>query len=144
MGHNYKKKGKGQVSLLIALLLTTSAAVTAFAISEFNATNYSEVPETPSLELTITPELSAVLKLPHNLTRGQMAEFEVFVTNNRNSSVETIELLWYLSPGIETVQDVDNCTGLASGDSCVFSLIVNGTMSTILGPNEVRGEVRYG
>lgn len=147
MGHNHRKKGKGQVSLLMALLLTTGAAVTAFAVSGVNATNASEENTTLELPEDSNLNLSVRMSLPQNLTRGDAsteAEFHIFVTNEGNTTVEIVIVDWILSPGFETVAMTSNCTGLVANNTCVATLIVNSTLDVPLGLNQVRGEVRYG
>ena len=128
----------------MALLLTTGAAVTAFAVSSFNSTAPIENQTSFQLDQTPPPELLAWMEAPENLTRGNTGQFEIFVTNVGNTSASVIEVDWILSPGLETVYQNDNCTGLAPNNSCVAVVFVDVTGSTELGRNAVRGELRYG
>lgn len=147
MGRNNYKKGKGQVSLLMALLLTTGAALTAFAVSGLNATNASEETPAPEMPKTSAVNLSASMVLPRNLTRGELGQetaFRIFVTNTGNTTAEIVAVDWFLSPGIETILQTDNCSRLEANATCVATIFVNSSLETALGPNQIRGEVRYG
>lgn len=145
MGAVKSKKLKGQFSFLLAVLLTAGTAVTALAVSNMTGTNYTESDPGPEIPLNASPGISGRMLLPSNLTRGQPAVFWMFVTNTGNASVEKVHVVWHVSPGFQTVNATENCSGgLAANSSCLSRLEVNASLGVPLGINQIRGEVRYG
>lgn len=141
------KRGKGQVSLLMALLLTTGATVTAFAVSEMNETLVDGgLAEVDSVETNTenVPTLEALLLLPEMIIRGESQEFRINVTNVGDIVTNTVIVQWSLSPGIETLNQSHNCVNLMPQNSCIAKIQVQLTSDTLLGSNYVKGEIYYG
>ena len=147
MGHEGYKRGKGQVSLLMALLLTTGATVTAFAVSEMNETLVDgDLTEVKSVAESTkgVPTLEADILLPEMIIRGESQEFRINVTNVGDTVANTVYVQWQLSQGVETIVQSHNCTGLMPQDSCIARIQVQVTSNALVGGNQVKGEIYYG
>lgn len=89
------------------------------------------------------PELNIQISYPDRITRGNNIEISTKITNFGNGIAKNIVVAWQLPSGFDIISKQDNCTNLEEGSYCTSSIIVNPSISTSLGKNQILVRVNY-
>ena len=131
---------KSQAKILFFAILL-GFILTQAAIFAYNTTNNSTEVRNES---ALLPILKLDLQTPKKVTRGEVVELRASVENT-GPIAKAVRLLWKLPSGFEAISGnlEENCGDLLQNSSCSSTIRVEPSLSTKLGPNDVRVIVEY-
>jgi len=103
----------------------------------------SEIPITGDVMSEIPAELNLELFHQDKITRGEIFEIKVIISNN-GGVAKNVSVDWIIPKGFEVVSDETNeCGDLIKGESCTLNFLLETSLETQRGFNKINVEVNY-
>ena len=107
--------------------------------------NKTETPlETGEAIGTETPQIDILISYPFKITRGEVTEIKVIITNF-GAKAKNVFVNWFLPQDFEIISGnlIENCGNLNAGETCVSIINIQTSSSTLLGKNQIKVTTSY-
>ncbi len=144
--------------LLISLISASSLVIASSVINEthsgfevfpnFSFENQTVEPSNESLEKPVIPiipepKINVEIEAPERIVRGEDFKVKANIKNSGPSQIKILEVEWKLPESFKLISEKTDCQILEPESSCISEIFVSSSLSTELGPNQIKVVVNY-